>query len=107
MKSGIHLRSMGWLLAAGLAFGAAAAHGRETGVPITQNQEAKVAAGMTAAEVQQSLGRPADIVKYRNAVGPTWIYEVDGATFGVTQFDVEFGSDGKVASAAESVLGDN
>ena len=106
MKSEIHLRSMGWLLAAGLAFGATAAQAA-TGVAITQNEEAKVAVGMTAAEVQQSLGRPADIVKYRSAVGPTWIYEVDGATFGVTQFDVKFGSDGKVASAAESVLGDN
>jgi len=106
MKSGIHVRSMSWLFAAGLAFGAAAAHAA-TGVTITQDQEAKVTVGMTAAEVEQNLGRPADIVKYRNAIGPTWIYEVDGATFGMTKFDVDFGSDGRVASAAEIVLGDN
>jgi len=106
MKSRIQLRSMGWLLAAGLAFGAATAEAA-SGVTITASQETKVAVGMSEAEVQQSLGRPADIVKYRNAAGPTWVYGVDGATFGVTEFDVDFGSDGKVASAAESVLGDN
>jgi outer membrane protein assembly factor BamE (lipoprotein component of BamABCDE complex) len=106
MKAGIQLRSMGWLIAAGLAFGAAAAQAAP-GVSITQRQEARVAVGMTAAEVQQSLGRPADVVKYPYASGPTWIYEVAEATFGATEFDVQFGSDGKVTSAAETILGDS
>ena len=104
MKS--NLRATRWLLAAGLAFGVAAAQAAG-GVQITQVQEATVAVGMTTAEVQQNLGRPADVVTYPNALGPTWIYEVVGAPFGVTDFDVTFGSDGKVATAAENVLGDN
>jgi hypothetical protein len=32
---------------------------------------------------------------------------VDGAPFGVTEFDVDFGSDGRVMSVGERVLGDN
>ena len=106
MKSNVNLRAIPWLLAAGLAFGAAAAQAAG-GVTITASDEAKVAVGMSATEVQQNLGRPADKVTYRNETGPTWAYNVDGAPFGVTEFDVDFGSDGKVVSASERVLGDN
>ena len=106
MNSNVTLRAIPWLLAAGLAFGAAAAQAA-SGVTITANDEAKVAVGMTTSEVQQSLGRPADIISFRNESGPTWTYEVDGAPFGVTEFDIDFGPDGKVVSASERVLGDN
>jgi hypothetical protein len=106
MKSNINLRAIRWLLAAGLAFGVAAAQAAG-GVTITQSQETKVVVGMSATEVQQTLGRPADIIKYRNESGPTWTYEVEGAPFGVTEFDVDFGSDGKVVSVGERVLGDH
>lgn len=104
MTSKINLGTTRWLLVAGLAFGAAAAQAAG-GVSMTQSQEAKVAVGMSTAEVQQILGRPADIVKYRNEPGPTWIYEVIGAPFGMTEFDVDFGSDGRVASVGEVILG--
>lgn len=106
MESKINLRKLRWLLAAGLTFGVAAAQAA-SGVTITAGDEAKVAVGMSTTEVQQNLGRPADIVRYRNESGPTWTYEVDGAPFGVTEFDVDFGSDGKVVSVGERVLGDN
>ena len=104
MKSNVNLRAIPWLLAAGLAFGAAAAQAA-SGVTITASDEAKVAVGMTATEVQQNLGRPADIISYRNESGPTWTYEVVGAPFGITEFDVDFGSDGNVVSVGERVLG--
>jgi hypothetical protein len=106
MKSTISLRMSSYLLAAGLAFGAAAAQAA-SGVTITESQETNVAVGMSTTEVQQNLGRPADIVKYRNAAGPTWTYEVFGAPFGMTDFDVNFGSDGKVVSVDERVIGDH
>ena len=106
MTSKINLRMTHLLLAAGLAFGAAAAHAA-SGVSITQAQETRVAVGMTAAEVQQNLGRPANIEKYPYAPGPTWTYEVAGTPFGQTDFNIDFGSDGKVASLGENVLGDN
>ena len=58
MKS--NLRATRWLLAAGLAFGIAAAQAAG-GVTITQSQEATVGVGMSASQVEQILGRPADI----------------------------------------------
>ena len=58
---------------------------------------------MSATEVQQILGRPADVFNYRSAPGPTWIYQV-GERFGPTEFDVDFGSDGKMISASERTL---
>ncbi len=106
MKSNVNLRALPWLLAAGLAFGAAAAQAA-SGVTITASDETKVALGMTTTEVQQALGRPADKITYRNESGPTWASEVDGSPFGVTEFDIDFGPDGKVVQASERVLGDN
>ena len=106
MTSKINQRAIRWLLAAGLAFGAAAAQAAG-GVTITQSQEATVGVGMSASQVEQILGRPADIITYGRAPGPTWTYEVEGSPFGVTEFDVDFGSDGKVMSVGERVMGDN
>lgn len=104
MTSRIKLRNARWLFAAGLAFGAAAAQAA-SGVTITENQETSVKGGMSATEVEQVLGRPAHIVGYRNAPGPTWTYHVVGAPFGMTDFDVSFGADGKVLWASERILG--
>ena len=104
MRSKVNVRAIRWLLAAGLAFGAAAAQAAG-GVTITQSQETRVAVGMSATEVQQNLGRPADIVTYRNAPGPTWTYQVVGAPFGRTEFNVDFGADGRVTSTGEFIRG--
>ncbi len=95
-----------WILATGLAIGAAAAQAA-SGYAISQTQEKDVAVGMSATEVRQTLGPPSSIARYRNEPGPTWIYQVVAAPFGTTEFDVTFGPDGKVASVSEVVLGDN
>jgi outer membrane protein assembly factor BamE (lipoprotein component of BamABCDE complex) len=105
MKSGITLRSAPFLLAAGLAFGVGAARAAG-GVSVTESQETAIAVGMTSNEVQQILGRPAQIERYTSASGPTWIYKVVGTPFGETDLDVEFGSDNLVTSVGEQVLGD-
>ena len=104
MTSKINVRTTPWLLAAGLAFGSAAAQAA-TGVTVTERQESAVAVGMGISEVQQALGRPAHIVKYANEPGPTWIYETAQGPFGAKEFDIDFGSDGKVVSASEVVEG--
>jgi hypothetical protein len=104
MTSKISLRTTRWLLAAGLVFGAAAAQAA-SGVTVTESQETAVTVGMSATEVEQILGRPAHIVSYRSAPGPTWTYNVVGAPFGTTEFDVGFGSDGKVVSVGTRILG--
>jgi hypothetical protein len=105
MTSKINLRTTRWLLVAGLAFGAAAAQAA-SGVSVTESQETAVKVGMSATEVEQILGRPAHVVSYRSAPGPTWTYHVFGATpFGMTDFDVSFSADGKVLWASERVLG--
>ena len=105
MKSNIKLRTIPWLFAAGLAFGAAGAQGA-SGVTITQSQETTVGVGLSAAQVEQILGPPAAIFRYGTGAGPTWTYVVNGVTFGTTDFDVDFGSDGKVMSVGERVRGD-
>lgn len=105
MTSKINLRSTRWLLIAGLAFGVAAAQAA-SGVSVTESQKTAVKVGMTAAEVEQILGRPAHVVSYRSAPGPTWTYRVFGANpFGMTDFDVSFGADSKVVWSSERVLG--
>ncbi len=105
MTSRINLRTTRLLFAFGLAFGAAAAEAA-SGISVTESQEAAVKVGMSTTEVEQILGRPAHIVSYRNAPGPTWTYHVFGANpFGMTDFDVSFGADGKVLWASERVLG--
>ena len=104
MKSGINTRIASLLLGAGLALGVAAAQAA-SGVSITESQEPAIAVGMTQSQVEQALGRPADVINYPFAAGPTWSYNVEDATFGITSFDVDFGGDGKVTHAAERVLG--
>ena len=75
------------------------------GVTITQADERKVSVGMDKADVERSLGRPARIIQYPRQPGPTWMYDVVGAPFGITRFDIDFGADGKVTSASEQIIG--
>jgi outer membrane protein assembly factor BamE (lipoprotein component of BamABCDE complex) len=91
------------LLAAGLFLGVAAAQAA-SGYTVTPKQEALVAPGMSTDEVRQALGTPERDATYGNEPGPTWTYEVVGAS-GVV-FDVDFGSDGKVTSVSERVVQD-
>jgi len=60
---------------------------------------------MTTTEVERALGPPARTLTYRYAPGPTWKYHVIDAPFGITDFDISFGADGKVLYASEQVIG--
>lgn len=105
MASKINLRTTGWLLAAGLTFGTAEAQAA-SGITVTGRQETAIKVGSSAAEVQQILGRPALVVRYRNAPGPTWTYFVVGMLpFGPSEFDVDFGPDGNVAGTGTRIIG--
>jgi outer membrane protein assembly factor BamE (lipoprotein component of BamABCDE complex) len=86
------------LLAAGLFVGVAAAQAA-SGVNITPVQEMRVTPGMTAAEVQQVLGRPARNIRYGAEPGRTFTYQVIGKDY--TVFDVDFSADGRVVSTDE------
>jgi hypothetical protein len=103
MKFNLQPQTRRWLLAAGLVSGVAAAQAAG-GFSVTPDQESSVKVGMTTTEVQQALGRPARNVKYRNEPGPTWAYNVVGNTAPITVFEVDFSSDGKVASVDERTL---
>lgn len=98
----ISLRTTGRLLAVALAIGSAAVQAAN-GISITRSQERAVRIGMNAAEVQHVLGRPAGVSKFRNAPGPIWRYHLVEA-YGAIEFDVDFGSDGRVISARERLL---
>ena len=76
-----------------------------SGYNITQSEESKVTIGMDTTEVQRSLGPPERIFRYPRQPGPTWTYNVVGAPFGITKFDIDFGADGKVVSATERIIG--
>src|SRR5258706_15360331 len=102
MKSKISLRTTRWLLAIGLAFGAAAAQAA-LGVAVAKTQQTAVKVGMSAAEVQQILGRPAEILNFRSAPGPSWTYYFVGTPYGTSEFVVDFDSDGRVVAAREFV----
>src|SRR5436190_7710816 len=104
MRPASNLRVAGSLLVAGLAVGSATSEAAN-GVWMTQSEEAGIRVGMATTEVEQVLGRPARIISYRYAPGPTWTYHVAGAPFGMTDFDVSYGADGKVVYASERVLG--
>jgi len=104
MTSNINPGALRWLLAAGLAFSGAAALAAN-GVWMTQSEETAVKVGMTTTEVEQALGQPARVITYRNAPGPTWTYHVVGAPFGMTDFDISYGADGRVSYASERILG--
>lgn len=75
------------------------------GFSITPSDEARIAVGMTEAEVRQHLGPPARARQYPNRPGPSWTYEVQGAPFGRTDFDIDFGADGKVVTTFERLYG--
>jgi hypothetical protein len=88
----------GTLLGAGLLLGVAAAQAA-SGYTVTTAQESLVRPGMTAAEVREALGHPAQDIHYRNEPGPTFTYRVVGDNDSL--FDVDFGADGRVASTSE------
>jgi outer membrane protein assembly factor BamE (lipoprotein component of BamABCDE complex) len=89
------------LLAAGLFFGVAAAQAAGAGYSVRPDQEALVAAGMSAAEVRAALGPPAHDTKYMANPGRTWTYTVSGSAIPAAVFDVNFGADGRVTSVSE------
>jgi outer membrane protein assembly factor BamE (lipoprotein component of BamABCDE complex) len=86
------------LIAAGLFAGAAAAQA-SSGITVTPNQETLVTPGMTAVEIQQTLGKPALKRTFGNEPGPTWTYRVAGTRD--TEFDIDFDAQGKVLSMSE------
>lgn len=88
------------ILATGLLFAVAAAQAA-SGVAITESREALVKQGMSAAEVEQAVGRPAEKARFLNEPGPLWTYNVTGGVYPMAVFEVDFGADGKVASVIE------
>ena len=94
-----------WLIV-GAFYVVAAIAQAASGFNITQSDESKVAVGMDTTDVQRSLGPPERVRQYPRQPGPTWTYNVVGAPFGITKFDVDFGADGKVISASERIIGD-
>ncbi len=90
------------LVASSVLFGAAAAHAA-TGYSISESQEALIHPGMTMAQVRQLFGHPEDTRYYADQAGPTWRYGVSNAGLSGTYFAVNFGADGKVTSARQSV----
>ena len=103
MPSRINGRFTHWLMAAGLAFIAAAQSA--SGFTLTQSQESAVKVGMSTTEVQAIPGAPARIHQYRTEPGPTWTHQVVGALFGRAEFNVDFGADGRVTSTGEFIRG--
>jgi hypothetical protein len=93
-----------WLIVGAFSIVSALAQAA-SGFNITQSDESKVAIGMDTTEVQRSLGPPARIFQYPTQPGPTWTYNVVGSPFGITEFDIDFGADGRVASAGERIIG--
>ena len=115
MTSRINLRTTGWVLAAGLAFGTSGVQaGSDPDVTLIEHeigrfderaQESAITVGMSATQVRQILGRPDHVVRPHNAAGATWIYHVMAPPFGdMNEFDVDFGSDGKVAHVGTRML---
>ena len=103
MESQINRRFLDWLLISGFAFIAATTSQSASGVSVTQRQTAAVKVGMSTTEVRQILGQPRRTNQFRAAPGPSWTYEMFGTPFPCTEFDVDFGADGRVTSAAEVV----
>ena len=96
------LRFIRRLLAIGLALGAVAVQAA-SGVSITRTQGAAIRLGMSATEVRQMLGRPADVFNFRSAPGASWTYRLVGA-YGTIDFDVDFDAAGRVISARERAV---
>lgn len=72
------------------------------GISITQSEARRVTSGMSTAEVERLLGRPASNVKYRSDPGPIWLYHVTDAIDPVF-FEIAFGSDGRVSGTSQYV----
>lgn len=60
--------------------------------------------GMTQAEVQQALGRPARTQHYSLSQSTTWTYDVDPLAAEQVIFDVDFDAQGRVAASGERRL---
>lgn len=60
--------------------------------------------GMTQAEVQQALGRPARTQHYSLSQSTTWTYDVDPLSAEQVIFDVDFDAQGRVAASGERRL---
>lgn len=65
------------------------------GYSVTEREAQQIAAGMSPAQVQRLIGRPARNVQYRNEPGPLWSYTVSGM-IDPTLFEIGFSADGKV-----------
>lgn len=107
MKSNPGLRRTRWLLAAALGMGISAAYaaGAHT---VTVAQESLVVRGMTASEVQQAIGRPGHVARYRNETGPSWTYEVAGGSWrDGPAFEVDFDANGRVVATEQLVTDGN
>ena len=97
-------RAYRWLMLAAFTAVSALAQAA-SGFTVTKSDESKVAVGMSTADVRRFLGPPARVIQYPNQPGPTWIYQVPGAPFGLTEFAIDFGPDNRVVSASEIVIG--
>jgi outer membrane protein assembly factor BamE (lipoprotein component of BamABCDE complex) len=73
------------------------------GFSVTQAEEQMVKVDMTADEVRAAIGRPSHTHKYRNSVGPTWVYSVNFAPVADTTFQIDFNTSGRVQSMGEVV----
>jgi len=91
------------LLAAGLLFGAVAAHANG-GFSVTPAEESRVTPGMDRAAVRQALGLPEINAQYLNEPGRTWTYQVISTENKL--FDVDFSANGKVLSTSERIQDD-
>jgi hypothetical protein len=67
---------------------------------VGHERQTLVTQGMTAAEVEAALGRPARRVHRGHAPEPIWLDDMTGGGGPMAAFDADFGADGKVASAA-------
>lgn len=75
------------------------------GYIVTPKELVAVKPGMTSAQVRDLLGRPAHSLKFRNAQGRTWIYDVNEVNIPNTHtvFYVDFGAENKVVSTSERI----
>lgn len=105
MKTNLKTNACRALMAVGLLMSLGAAHAA-SGFTVSPSQEAQIKVGMTADQVKQEIGRPAENVKFPNEVGPTWSYEVVGSLSdsSSTLFDVDFGANGTVASVSQRII---
>jgi hypothetical protein len=90
------------LLASAVLFGPNAAQAAADHM-VSRSQQALVTTGMSSANVASTLGRPSSIDWYSRPSSSAWTYKLATDAFPGTLFIVNFGVDGKVASAVEQV----